>query len=353
MVLIIPFFLREGPTISNAGLREYVEIYLAEYRKFVEENLGLLDKRFIEGSSQSGSHNLTFYWRPPNQIDGIISRSRGAAIFFNRTERKNAEILVKSVMEPIEYQLWPEMIRDTTGLSIIRILKGTYHLDSQVFNDRALLYVDPGAELRYTGKGRAFNISENGAILILGSLIEEDRMLLKGSNNKEDWSRLQARFDALSEFLWDSRDILNETTIKTIEAKYKLTLLLEKIGARIENGRYREDPSLFTLDFEELKEVNAPDETLSKILNDFVNMQENPPSEWYESAWSFLSDNIGKVIVGLIVTVVGAFIVKKYVDPRMKKRRKKSTIDLASSGAKQVTPEEMKKLLDKLREQDA
>jgi len=31
---------------------------------------------------------------------------------------------------------------------------------------------------------------------------------------------------------------------------------------------------------------------------------------------------------------------------------KKSTIDLAGSGAKYATPEEMKKLLDKLREED-
>ena len=32
---------------------------------------------------------------------------------------------------------------------------------------------------------------------------------------------------------------------------------------------------------------------------------------------------------------------------------KKSTVDLAGSGAKYATPEEMKKLLDKLREEDA
>lgn len=33
-------------------------------------------------------------------------------------------------------------------------------------------------------------------------------------------------------------------------------------------------------------------------------------------------------------------------------RPKKSTIDLAGSGAKQATPEEMKKRLDRLREED-
>jgi AbrB family looped-hinge helix DNA binding protein len=34
-------------------------------------------------------------------------------------------------------------------------------------------------------------------------------------------------------------------------------------------------------------------------------------------------------------------------------RPKKSTVDLAGSGAKYATPEEMKKRLDKLREEDA
>jgi len=33
-------------------------------------------------------------------------------------------------------------------------------------------------------------------------------------------------------------------------------------------------------------------------------------------------------------------------------RPKKSTVDLAGSGAKYATPEEMKRLLDKLREED-
>jgi len=33
-------------------------------------------------------------------------------------------------------------------------------------------------------------------------------------------------------------------------------------------------------------------------------------------------------------------------------RPKKSTVDLAGSGAKYATPEEMKKLLDRLREED-
>jgi len=34
-------------------------------------------------------------------------------------------------------------------------------------------------------------------------------------------------------------------------------------------------------------------------------------------------------------------------------KRRKSITDLAGSGAKYATPEEMKKLLDKLREEDA
>jgi len=277
VAIIVPPIFKEESIVANTGLKEYVERYLGEYRRLVEENMALLDRGIIEESSQSGSHNLTFYWHPPKKIEGIISGSRGAAVFFDYPESEILQISIKRLSEPIEHYVWPEMIRNTTSLPVIRILEGVYPLDSPVTNDRALLYADPGAILRYTGKGRAFNILDRGAIVIFGSLIEENRMILKGSNNKEDWSQLQARFDALSEFAWDCKDILNETTIKTLEAKYKLPLLLEKIGSRIENSRYRGNPHLFTADFEELKEVEAPNETLSKILNDYLNMQENPP----------------------------------------------------------------------------
>lgn len=214
------------------------------------------------------------------------------------------------------------MPKNTKDLPVVRILKAPtyYHLDTQVTYSYGLFYVDPGANLRYTGEGRAFNISGSGAIVIFGSLIEEDRMILKGSNSKEDWSKLQARFDALSEFVWDSKDILNETIIETLEARYKLVLLLDKIDSRIESGRYRDNPALFTADFEELKDVGAPNETLSKILNDYIDMQENPPPQWYESLWSIFLEYVEEIIVGVIILIIGAIIVKKYVEPKKKKK---------------------------------
>jgi len=175
--------------------------------------------------------------------------------------------------------------------------------------------------LRYTGKGRAFDISGRGAIVIFGSLIEEDRTILKGSNNKEDWSKLQARFDALSEFTWDCRDILNETTIKTLEAKYKLVLMLDRIGTRIESRKYEDNPDLFMTDFEELKEIGAPNETLSKVLGDYLNMQENPELEWIEELWSVFLDKTAEIIVTIIGGVCVVIIAKKYIDKKRSRKR--------------------------------
>lgn len=317
-MIVVPLF-KESPIVSSEGLKDYILEYSAEYRRFVEENMGLLDRGIVEGYSQSGSHNLTFYWNYPKKIHGVISSSHGTAVFFNHSDRKNTEISIKSLSEPIEYYVWPNMPKNTTGLPVVRILKAStcYHLDSKVSYDYGLIYVDPEAKLRYTGEGHVFDISGLGAIAIFGSLIEEDRMILKGSNSKEDWSELQARFDALSEFTWDCRDILNESTIKTLEAKYKLPLMLDKIGTRIERRKYVDNPDLFTADFEELKAIGAPNGTLSKILSDYLNMQENPPLKWYELLCSFCLENIREIAVTVIGTIIGGvcltIIVKKYI----------------------------------------
>lgn len=62
VVIIVPSLFRQSSIVSSEGLKEYIEEYMSEYRRLVEENMGLLDSGTVEGSSQSGSHNLTFYW---------------------------------------------------------------------------------------------------------------------------------------------------------------------------------------------------------------------------------------------------------------------------------------------------
>lgn len=308
-IFFITSFFREDLQVSNGELKEYVEEYFDEYRRLVEDNMAIV-----------GSPNLTFYWNSPNEVEGIISQSHGAAITFSHREEDIFVISIKTINEPIEYYFWPDMAKTTENLPIVRVLKADeyYELDSKINIPYGLLYVDPGANLRYTGEGRSFNISQDGAVTIFGSLIEEDRMILKGSNNKEDWSKVQARFDALSEFTWDCRDILNQSTIEDIEARYKLSLLLTRINSRIESGRYQETPSLFDTDYEELKEIGAPNETLTKVLNDYYDMQKKSSPKLPEQIISSFWNNVVLVIiVGVATMLIGSFIIWYLRKPKL------------------------------------
>lgn len=309
LLFVVPLF-KASSVVSTNELRDYIEEYLSQYIKIVNENQPL----------DGISNNLTFFWHTPNEIEGIISQTHGAVVLFNYSEKNTRSITVKEFSLSIEYYIYPQMSANISQLSpSVRILKGVYSLDSQINIPHGLLYADPEAILRYTGQGHAFNISEKGAILIFGSLIEEDRMILKGSNNKEDWSRLQARFDALDEFVWDCQG-LNATKIGNIEKQYKMTFLLERISSRMETDKYKDDPSLFTKDFEELKENGAPNETLSAMLLQYYESQKTPLS-WLESVWKFFVETIvGQLI---IVTIIGgtvvAFITKRLNKPKRKK----------------------------------
>jgi len=309
LLLFVPPLFNNNSVVSTNDLRNYIEEYLSQYVKIVNENQPL----------DGIPNNLTFFWRPPDEIVGVVSRSHGALVLFNYSQKNTRSITIKQFSLPIEYYIYPQMSTNISQLPSVRILKGVYTLDSQINIPNGLLYADPEAILRYTGQGHAFNISEKGAILIFGSLIEEDRMILKGSNNKEDWSKLQARFDALDEFVWDCQG-LNATKIGNIEKQYKMTFLLERISSRMETGRYKDDPSLFTLDFKQLKENGAPNETLSAILSQYYESQKPPPS-WSETVWVFFIETIVGQL--LIVTIIGGVVVALITKKLTKSKTKK------------------------------
>lgn len=345
VVILSPFFFKKDKRVSRKELKTYMKEYVSEYVLLAEENFDLL-RTTAQGDLSK--------FKYPLEGRGVISRTHGVAVFFNYQEALFGEVTVKGyelegnaseyyvwhgmgdlplvveikvISERIEYYIWPEMVKDTPDLPVLRVMRasGPITLTNPVNFSDGLIYVDPGASLRYTGEGNVYNFSGNGSIIIFGSLIyarAQGRMILKGTNNEEDWSKMQARFDALSEFIWDCEGILNASTIENIVAKYRLPLLLDRINSRMESGSYRDNPSLFTEDYEELKKVGVPDETLSKILNDYTNMLENPPREWYESLWAICSENMVKIIIGVTTTIIAAVIVKKYVEPKMKKRRK-------------------------------
>jgi len=184
-VLVLSYF-RDSRIVSHEGLKSYFEEYLSEYSRLVEENGPQLDQGIVEGYSTSGSHNLTFHWQRPYQVDGVISKAHGAMLAFNHSS--SMKFAISDFSLPIEYYIWPTMVRDPTGLPSIRVLKAStyYHLDSYVTADGVLTYVDPGANLMYTGSGHAFRFSEGGLLIVFGSLTEKDGLILKGSNLKED-----------------------------------------------------------------------------------------------------------------------------------------------------------------------
>jgi hypothetical protein len=300
LVFIPPFFV-EDPRVSHEGLKDYVEEYLSEYRQFVEANYALL------------ASNLTLfplYLRSPNKMEGVISQTHGAAILFNYSTRETRQITIEETKDPIEYFVWPSMPRNTSGLKWVLVKHGDYYFDSPVSYSYGLLYCEPGVNMYYAGQGHVFNISGLGAIVIFGSLIEENGMILKGTNNKEDWSKVQASLDAFSDFVWDCKQILDNTTTRGIEVRYKPTLMLDKIASRIQSGIYRDNPGLFTADYEELQEAGASNETLSKVQEDYMTMQEALPPSWTDQAWTFIREHIigdmlcSAIIGGIIVAVL-------------------------------------------------
>jgi hypothetical protein len=308
VVVIQPFFSYSS-IVSHDELNGYFLTYLTEYAQLVEENMGLLNFGVIQGNSSSGSQNLTFYWQRPYQVQGVISSVHGAALILNRSNKEEFEVAYSD--EAIEYYVWPSMAKNTTNLPSIRVLKATsyYVLDTQVTAGNAVMYIDPGANLIYTGQGHVFSFPEGiGAVIFFGTLMEGNRLILKGSNNVEDWSQLQARIDSLDRFLWDSEDILNETTLQSLKAKYTLPLLLERISARMNDGSYKGNPSLFTDDYGELQTIGAPTETLNRVLNDYYEMQSTKSPTIGEQLGSFFVTYLWPIVAAVITTVIGGII---------------------------------------------
>jgi len=299
-LVFIPPLIVTSPIVTPYELKNYLEEYLSQYVELVDENYALLS------FPQSYLSNFSFYANPPTEIKGVISRSHGVALFFNSSDRKaKVRITIEEVWEPIEYYIWPDMPENTSDLESVLVKAGDYHLDSPVIYDYGLLYLEPGVEMRYTGEGEGLRISGEGAITVLGVLIYEDRMMLKGTNSHEDWSEIQARFDALSEFLWDCRYALNETQIEEIDSENRFFLLLERITLRMRNGQYLDNPDLFKGDYEELEKVCTSNATLSKVLNDYLEMQENPPRTLIEQIFDLLFPYIiAPVIVAVILAIL-------------------------------------------------
>jgi hypothetical protein len=302
-LLILSPFLTISSKISDSDLRNYSQEYLTQYRSLVEVHFSQLI--FTQGNLS----NFPLYLSYPNKIVGVISRTHGAALFFDNSQTAGNETNIKEIPNPIEYYVWPFMPANTSELPwvLVKHADSDYILDSPIQIPYGLLYVESGANLRYTGFGHAFNITGLGATAIFGSLIEENRMILKGSNDKKDWSVNQADLDSLSAFISDCTGVLNNSDIDSIRKTYESSFLLSRILSLIGSGAYRDNPWLFTQDYERLKQAGADNTTLSKVQTDYMDMQEKEPLSLADNLWTFFVDHIlggmifGSILGGLIV----------------------------------------------------
>ncbi|MCL5066993.1 MAG: hypothetical protein M1368_01400 [Thaumarchaeota archaeon] len=157
-------------------------------------------------------------------------------------------------------------------LKVVSITNGNYYFGQPINNSVTMLVVDPGAVLWYSGQQSGLRMSGNGSIVVYGSVIYKDRMILKGSNSPSDWSQFQGQFDALDEFVWECKGVLNSSQITTIQSRYEVPLLLEQIGNRMARGDYRNNPNLFANDYNQLSAL-ADNATRQQVLNDYYNSQ--------------------------------------------------------------------------------
>lgn len=303
--IFLPLFLLTSSKISDNDLLNYAREYLSQYHGLVEAYYSLI----LTSSNSSSMSNFPLYLNYPNEIVGIISRTHGAVLFFNYSQTTGNVTEIEEIPNPVEYYLWPSMPANTSGLPwvLIKHADTDYVLDSPVQIPYGLLYVESGANLRYIGSGHAFDITGLGAITIFGSLVEENKMVLKGSNDKDEWSISQARLDSLSAFISDCKGVLNDSDIKTIQTTFECSFLLNRMLSLLSSGKYRDNPWLFTQDYEKLRNAGADNATLTKVETDYIEMQETPTPSLTDSIWAFFVEHIlGGMIFG---TVLGGLIV--------------------------------------------
>jgi hypothetical protein len=316
-LLFVLFNPAGNDTVSQAGIRDYAKEYFNEYKYLYDDPSSPL-----RGLNITHFGNFTFFAYPNFGIDAVISTTHGAALFFD-SSKNPGETSVKMATDPIEYYLWSQMPRNTSGFPTVLIEPGEYPLDGVVTVDHGLLYVGPGANVRCVYKDRPFNVTGWGAVQIFGTYIVEHSLVLKGSNGVEDWSKTQADIDALKEFMWDCKSAgMSGTELQTIETRYKPSMLINRIASRMKSGVYKNDVALFSSDYGELEKAanGTMNDTLSKILSDYYTAQQETPPSLLEQVRSLIAQKIDALIMGALIALIAVFI-----DNRLKTTKRQGT----------------------------
>lgn len=282
LLLYIFFYLEsknnlrnENFIVSKEEFKEYIETYLSKYKQLVENNIPLESRE-----------EFKFYENYPYEVMGILSTSHGAAIFFNHSSI--TKITVNIIEKRIEFYVWPQMEKWWNNASTYFVIK----------KDEKIIFPEQAGD-------DPIIITKGGRIEIFGVLIYENKMLLKGCNKKDCWSKESAELDALLDFLRVAKEIIkNEAELKEIEGINKLIILADKIARNERNGLYTDNTELLAKDYKEYfelaREFGIETQIATNILkNEIEKYSITPKTPWYYNSY----------IVGVITSIIGGIFI--------------------------------------------
>jgi len=321
----------ENQVISTSELRDYIVRYLKEYRDLVD----------AYKTDLTNLSKLELYANYPYRVVGIISKTHGAAIFFYPSTEEKIEI--KTIHERIEFNVWPIMLESCPATSTF--WEQEYSKGQQIgtYSIKANLQIGDGVTPTYFyhPKGSIAVFLENFKIIVKpkacvridGILVYENRMILKGSNEKESWSQETAILDATSEFIRIVRTIiLDEAKLKQIEGYSLLRAKAEEIERKLSTGYYGSGEEFnefqYTKDedefWKEVEEFGIQTET-AKRIRETIRERFKPKPTSFERFMDFIKNFTKEIIIGVIATIIAGIIlalkwkeVSKFIFERLK-----------------------------------
>lgn len=264
--------------ISAKDLEEYTKRYLDEYKILFE----------TYGSDLGNLSEFDFYSGYPYYVKGVISKVHGAAIFFYSSSEERIDF--ETIEERIEFYLWPEMKAWWNNSDTFLVLQ-----EHETVTFDASVWPEP------------IEINLGGHFEIYGTLIYENRMLLKGSNQKQKWLPEIALIDATNQFLLLAREeALDEAEIRKIEGYSLLRAKAEEIERKLRTGEYGDNWRLKLKDEDEFWKIagewnikpQAAEEIREDVLAPLIEQPLYDP--WQEWGKPIILGLISAAIYGVI-----------------------------------------------------
>jgi hypothetical protein len=289
--------------VLNKDMTDYAKSYLETYNELIETNFGVTnDKSILFKRYQNQNPKTTIY----------ISSIHGAGLYYDFNNH-NDIIFIKTDKE-IEDIVWSNQYKDKEKLSIIKILPSEipYELDKQIYvKNNGLILIEEGANIYYYGtEVNPFIIDGVGAIKLFGEIVSDNGLILKSKNNKIFWTIEQAILDSTRHFLYATSKILEKDKIDYIKKNYLGNTMINIITNKIQAGYYKNNKNEFYNDLAKLDEYNIDENMKSTLWSKYYDSLMQP--DWI----NYLMDNLIKIITGILIGIIVAFISNKYIIPK-------------------------------------